>query len=659
MGILNMSKRDSARVHFLGPTGRCLLMALCSIVLISDAFAQSSATNDGDAAHKADVARQNFGVKGLGAKVCVISDSIDDAAGSLAKAQHPTPPAVAAVPASIDILPNQAGTGTGEGLGMLEIIHKIAPDASLGFATSGQPANGDIEDIMSRNIRDLAGPNHNCKIILDDYTGAGDVPFQDGKRAIAINEVTANGVLYISSAGNYGNKKKASSATWEGDFLDSDATPTSWPDVGRRHDFGGGNRYVTLTAPTTQIGLYWSDPWSGATEKYKMYLNRPSRGFTVSIGDSDKPREYLFSQVSGFDCPSHHPAQPHCFDVNDRIYIVKADVPVPGTTPSSRPSEPRFLRLDTFYGEINLGTNGSSYGHSAAENALTVAAANMPSSGAFTGAATIARRSSDGPRRIFFSPNSAPINKLVAGPNKDGGQVIDKPDLAAAACATTVWPGTDASKPNVFCGTSAAAPYVAGIAALILSKKPEFTAAQVKQILIASAIRIEDQTKPWNDVSGYGIPMADKALELADKPSIYTWVSATAPPVNVVTAPEAAYRAVCRGKGEYGRPWVGFWDGRQCLGSYSGNIMPATDDIQFLTAVQSAQKWVEGTGKIIPGDIGILPPNAINAGNTYGNRPQVLCSMSGYIGWAYHYCAIGAQGLSVQEKSTLLVGTVQ
>jgi hypothetical protein len=63
---------------------------------------------------------------------------------------------------------------------MLGIVHKIAPDASLGFATTGSAANGNIEDIMSQNIRDLAGPNHNCKIIVDDFTGATGVPWKAG-----------------------------------------------------------------------------------------------------------------------------------------------------------------------------------------------------------------------------------------------------------------------------------------------------------------------------------------------------------------------------------------------------------------------------------------------------------------------------------------------
>jgi hypothetical protein len=141
---------------------------------------------------------------------------------------------------------------------------------------------------------------------------------------------------------------------------------------------------------------------------------------------------------------------------------------------------------------------------------------------------------------------------------------------------------------------------------------------------------------------------------------IYTWISAAAPPPRAITAPDAPNRAVCRGTGDYGRPWSGYWDGTRCLGSYAGNTMPATNNLQFLTSVQLAASWISGTGKIVPGNIGTVPSNTIDAGNTYTNTPQVLCSQAGYVGWVYeNQCAIGASGLSMQENATVLVGTVQ
>ncbi len=344
------------------------------------------------------------------------------------------------------------------------------------------------------------------------------MPFQDGARAIAINDVTAAGVLFVSAAGNFGNKKHGAVSTWEGDFKAGNQLPANWvaatngrTKAGVFHTFDGKG-YVTMTKPTTQIGLYWNDPWANPTEKYRLYVVRAGNLVAFSIDESpDVPRQALFPQVFSLTCPSWQGiagAPSSCIDVGDRIYVVKEEVPGASGT---RPSEPRFLRLDVFDGQIDIGTDGSTFGHSAAETVETVAAANMPASGAFTAAATIADRSSDGPRRIFYKPDGTAVTPGSYLKVTDGGRELKKPDLAAAACATTVWPNFGN---HVFCGTSAAAPHVAGIAALILSYRPNLTPAQVREILVASALDIE--TIPgWDDVSGYGIPMADKALALA------------------------------------------------------------------------------------------------------------------------------------------------
>jgi hypothetical protein len=141
-------------------TAARLAGVLCWIALATSALGQSAGTNDGLAAHRVDVATREYGVNGSGVKVCVMSDSINDAVDSLIKAKNNPNPAVAggpnpAVPKSIDVLAN--GSGTGEGLGMLEIVHKIAPGATLGFAPTGSD-----EATMVQNIRALAGPSHNC-----------------------------------------------------------------------------------------------------------------------------------------------------------------------------------------------------------------------------------------------------------------------------------------------------------------------------------------------------------------------------------------------------------------------------------------------------------------------------------------------------------------
>ena len=123
--------------------------------------------------------------------MCAISDGV----GSLAGRQ-----ATGDLPAIVDILPGQAGSGD-EGTAMLEIIYDLAPGARLGYAT----AVGGLA-AFAQNVLDLADPAKGaCTIIVDDISYAAESPFQDGAVAQAVNTVTAAGVAYFSSAANSGS----------------------------------------------------------------------------------------------------------------------------------------------------------------------------------------------------------------------------------------------------------------------------------------------------------------------------------------------------------------------------------------------------------------------------------------------------------------------
>jgi hypothetical protein len=387
----------------------------------------------------------------------------------------------------------------------MEIVYKIAPDADLTFATGDN--GGSIQ--MAQNIRDLAEISK-CRIIVDDISFDNDGPFQDGPLGRAVNDVTAAGVLFISAAGNTGSKTHLTSGTWEGDFADGGADSAFG--TGQLHQFDQGKTFATLTKQARKVALYWSDPWFDSTNKYSLYIDIVRKQRRVSLTNAFFPWQFFDASkvlVGGMplDCPGHPGVS--CLDVGDKIRVKKEDG-----------SNALALHLDTFRGAIDVGTNGSTYGHSATDNALTVAAVPVPTSPtrAFTGGSNVKvdNQSSDGRRRMFFKPDNTAItpgNFLFA---TNGGRLLDKPDLAAATDVKTTLPPGTLSQPtglNPFEGTSAAAPHVAAIAALILSYRPNLTPAQVRQILIASALDIEKAG--WDEVSGHGIPMADKALMLA------------------------------------------------------------------------------------------------------------------------------------------------
>ncbi len=165
--------------------------------------------SEGDTTHQAILARSTFGVNGAGINVGVLSDSVDFYTNLIISGDLP----------AITILPGQSGLGkklTGEGTAILEIVNDLAPAASLYFATA---ANGEAQ--FAYNILNLW--TNGCNIIDDDYGYYDEPPFQDGIVAQAVSTVTANGVLYFSSAGNEGNLDDGTSSTWEGDFADGGA----------------------------------------------------------------------------------------------------------------------------------------------------------------------------------------------------------------------------------------------------------------------------------------------------------------------------------------------------------------------------------------------------------------------------------------------------
>ena len=160
-------------------------------------------------------------------KIGVLSDSNDFLEDSIAKGE---------LPADVTTLPGQDGRpGSGEGTAMLEIVHDLAPGAKLFFATAFASATS-----FADNIRALRAAG--CDIIVDDIIYFSESPFQDGEIAKAVEDVTADGALYFSSAGNSGNANDGTSGVWEGDFKKAKSTIGALAGLGDVHDFGQRRR---------------------------------------------------------------------------------------------------------------------------------------------------------------------------------------------------------------------------------------------------------------------------------------------------------------------------------------------------------------------------------------------------------------------------------
>lgn len=234
--------------------------------------------------------------------------------------------------------------------------------------------------------------------------------------------------------------------------------------------------------------LFWDDPLGAANNEYQLAV----------VNQNNDIVSYSNTVIDG----NQDPYQTLRISRGDRIVILRA----PG-------AQTRFLHLATNRAQLSIGTSGATLGHNASSspNAFTVAAIRASGRRApFAGGndEQVEVYSSDGPRRVFYTPDGA---ELTPGNlSATGGSLAQKPDFTAADCVTTDNPTQGLDH---FCGTSAAAPHAAAIAALIKAANPALTPAQIRKVLSHTSLNIE--APGWNGAAGTGIVMPGPALQAA------------------------------------------------------------------------------------------------------------------------------------------------
>lgn len=429
-------------------------------------------------AHKADIVRETYGFTGRGIKVGVMSDSILHLETVQSSGDLP----------NVTVLDGLSGLSyddnEGEGTAMLEIVHDMAPGASLYFATAY-----DTMAEMAENILALADAG--CKVIVDDVVYFAEPAFQDGVIAQAVNEAVERGCIVFSSAGNSGNLDSGESGTWEGDFRPlANATAFAGTDFSASgydaiHDFGtsDGCNGILSESYSRRIYLHWSDPVGGSSNDYDLFLYDRTSGDIYRSGTSVQ---------NGTGRPMEYVTYPGNYRSDLAIAVLR-----------KKGAASRFLRIDTHRGRLEVGTDGQTAGHNGCEKVVSIGAAQVVNR-AFKASDPVEDFSSDGPRRMFFTPEGAAItpgNFLSTG-----GCLLQKVDFTAAdgvSCATEGF--------RTFYGTSAAAPHAAAIAALILEVKPSLTRDEVFAVMRDTAL----STNGWNRTTGWGIIDAQSCIERA------------------------------------------------------------------------------------------------------------------------------------------------
>ena len=447
---------------------------------INNSLAAGIAYSLGDSSINGSGARVAFKVEGEGVKVGVLSDSYNLKFGN---------------PAQVDVnngdLPgignpyntNQVqvfseypyGVRSDEGRAMLQIVHDIAPKATLAFR-SGFVSPGDFSD----GVKELQ--QSGCHVIVDDVTFITEPFFKDGVVAQAVDFVKSQGVSYFTSAGNYGAK------SYEGIFNPINP-PTGY--VGLAHNFGSGDytQGVSLSRGLYTIVLQWEDSIYSLGQ-----LPGALNDLDIFLVDNTGKRLFGFNRVNTGEDPMEILQFIVRSNTTANVLITKA----PGNV------NVRFKYI-VFRGDITINEHiaGTStlVGQANAAGSMAVGAAlylNTPAFGVDT--AKIASFSSAGGTYVegvvrnkpdFVGPNGVNTTVNFNHYNIDG-------DLL----------------PNFF-GTSCSAPHAAGAAALLIEARLKYynsilSPDSVKLLLQSSA---SDMGSPGFDYSsGYGLIQVDSAI---------------------------------------------------------------------------------------------------------------------------------------------------
>ncbi len=423
------------------------------------ARSRSEVISEGVALHRTNIANSTFATYGSNVKVGVISNGMNYWTNS--RDNGDLPQTVYAVDNTNNIT-NYPGS---EGTAMMEIIHDIAPYSELWFGGINQ--NDTPLDFANR-VTHLK--QNGCKIIVDDlFFPNGYSFFQENEISTSILQFTQNNNgCYISAVGNeHGQIYSGVNYTVDTDnFI----------------KFSSSTKELTFTTNyngTAEIFFQWADNWYYPVRDYDLYVYDSNNNILLT-------QEHRSPNFPPEEWGEVNVTQGATYKIKIKWYDYNISLAA------------REIKVLVLGDDITMplaSTEKEVFGHLITNEVIGVAATEASTHTA------VESFSSRGPAIVYSSTSGTYISN-------------QQPKITAADGVQT-FVGQNGNFSNPFYGTSAAAPHLAGIAAIYYSLFPDDSYTDFLNNLKAGAIAFDGgNSQTWNYKSGYGLADAYNAIDL-------------------------------------------------------------------------------------------------------------------------------------------------
>ena len=429
-------------------------------------------TTSGDIAIRANVARQLFGVDGSGIKIGIIANSFNALSGldaDIRSGDLPGKNNILGYNKPVNILADSTNLyANDEGRALGQIVHDMAPGAELFFHTIFENEDDVIttEEGFSKAVSSLVAQG--VDIIVEDSVLPSPL-LQDGKAAKSIEDAIDKDVTFVSAAGNNGGISYESTFRAGAEF-----------ELGgvklQAHDFDMGetidiSQNINVSKENTLIRpfLSWNEPTRKIESQYILFL--------VNTPELPTPKNIVAVSFSPNESALNAPISELLYapKKGEELYFVVAKPTNADQTDFLKwTSGANGLDRSTDYEYIDESANNRTvYGSSNAPNSITVGATNIDNLTEI---------------RSYSSRGGSPILLDSEGNRLTEPILRNKPEVYAPDGVQTAFAA--GSPFAVFTGTSASAPHVVGLVALMLDRAdgkltPEEIRSKVQETVLS------------------------------------------------------------------------------------------------------------------------------------------------------------------------------